>query len=80
MLGFIQSPPTLVVYDVAHSLPRGGVGRGFLFNEDDTKRHFPYRSGTFRELFIIIIIINIIIIILLLLRLVGHVDKMEEGR
>ena len=26
--GFIRSPPTLAVYDVAHSLPLGGAGRG----------------------------------------------------
>ena len=45
--GFIRSPPTLAVYAVARSLPLGGVGRGFPFNEDDTLRHFSYLSGTF---------------------------------
>jgi hypothetical protein len=47
--GFIRSPPTLAVYDVARSLPRGGVGRGFPFTEDEAGRHFSYLSGTFRE-------------------------------
>ena len=31
--GFIRSRLTLAVYDVAHSLPLGGVGRGFPFTE-----------------------------------------------
>ena len=35
--GFVRSPPTLAVYDVAHSLPRGGVGRGFTFTEVETR-------------------------------------------
>ena len=43
--GFVRSPPTLAVYD----LPQGGVGRGFPFTEDETRRHFSYLSGTFRE-------------------------------
>ena len=47
--GFVRSPPTLAVYYVFHSLPRGGVGRVFLFTEDETRRHFSYLSGTFRE-------------------------------
>ena len=54
--GFIRSPPTLAVYDVANSLPRGGVGRDFPFTEDETRRHFSYLSGTFRELYIYIYI------------------------
>ena len=37
------------VYDVAHSLPLGGAGRDFPFTEDETRRHFSYFSGTFRE-------------------------------
>ena len=41
---FIQFPLTLVVYGVAHSLPRGGVGWDFPFNEDETRRHFSYLS------------------------------------
>ena len=32
-----------------HSLPLGGAGRGFPFTEDETRRHFSYLSGTFRE-------------------------------
>ena len=40
MPGFVRSPPTLAVYNVAHSLPRGGVGRGFPFTEYKTRRHF----------------------------------------
>ena len=48
--GFIRSPPTLAVYDVAHSLPQGGVGWGFPFTKDGTQRHFLYLSDTFREL------------------------------
>ena len=47
--GFILSPTTLAVYDVAHSLLLGGVGRGFPFTEDETRRHFSYLSGTFRD-------------------------------
>ena len=46
---FITSPPMLAVYDVVHSLPEGGAGRGFPFTEDETRRHFSYLSGTFRE-------------------------------
>ena len=30
--GFIRSPPTLAVYDVARALPLGGVGRGFFLH------------------------------------------------
>ena len=44
---FIRSPPMLVVYDTAHSLPLWGVDRGFPFIK--TRRHFSYFSGTFRE-------------------------------
>ena len=44
MPGFIRSPRTLAIYDVAHSLPRGGVGRGFPFTEDETRRYFSYLS------------------------------------
>ena len=47
--GFIRSPPTLAVYDLAHSLLREGVGRGFYFTEDETRKHFLYLSGTFRD-------------------------------
>ena len=36
---FFRFPPTLAVYDVAHSLPQGGVGGGFPFTEDETERH-----------------------------------------
>ena len=39
ILGFIRSPPRLVVYDVAHSLPLGLVNRDFLFTEDENWRH-----------------------------------------
>ena len=39
-------PPTLAVYDVAHSLPLGGAGRGFPFTEDET-RSISHTSGTF---------------------------------
>ena len=42
--GFTRSPPTLAVYDVAHSLPLGGVGRDFPFIEDETQGHFSYLS------------------------------------
>ena len=45
---FIRSPPMLAVYDVAHSHLLGGVGRGFLFAENETPRHFSYLSGTFK--------------------------------
>ena len=45
VVGFIQSPPTLAVYDVAHSLPLGGAGGGFPFIDDETRRHFSYVSG-----------------------------------
>ena len=48
--GFIRSPPTLAVCEVAHSLPLGGADRVFAFTEDETRRHFSYLSGTFREL------------------------------
>ena len=34
---FIRSPPTLALYDFAHSLPLGGVGSVFPFIEDETK-------------------------------------------
>jgi hypothetical protein len=37
----------LAVYDVAHSLPLRGVGRDFIFTEDETQRHFSYLSGKF---------------------------------
>ena len=47
--GCILSPPTLAVYDVAHSLPLGDTGRDFPFTEDETWRHFSYLSGTSRE-------------------------------
>jgi hypothetical protein len=46
---FIQSPSTLTAYDVAHSLPLGGVDWDFPFTENETRRHFSYLSGTFRE-------------------------------
>jgi hypothetical protein len=42
ILGFIWSLPKLAVYDVAHSLPLGDVGRGFSFTEDETRRNFSY--------------------------------------
>ena len=47
--GFIRSPPTLDIYDVAHCLPLGGAGKGFPFTVDKTRRHFSYLSGTFRK-------------------------------
>jgi hypothetical protein len=50
--GFVRSPPSLAVYDVAHSLSRGGVGRGFPFTEDEIQRHFSYLSSTFIREFI----------------------------
>ena len=31
---------TLVIYDVAHSFPLGGVGRDFSFTEDETPKAF----------------------------------------
>ena len=34
---FIRPPRTFTVYDVAHSLLLGGVGRGFHFTEDETE-------------------------------------------
>ena len=46
---FIQSPSTLTAYDVAHSLPLGGVDWDFPFTENETRRHFSELSGTFRE-------------------------------
>ena len=46
---FVRSPPTIAVYDVAHSLPLGGIGRGLPFTEDETRRHFSFLSSTFRE-------------------------------
>ena len=46
ILGYIRSPPTLAVYDVAHSFL---LGRVFLFTEDETRRHFSYLSGTYRK-------------------------------
>ena len=46
---FIRAPPTLAVYDVAHCLPLGGVGRDFPFPEDETRRHFLYLSASFKE-------------------------------
>jgi hypothetical protein len=52
--GFLRFPPTLAVYDVAHSLPLGGVIRGFSFTEDEIGKHFLYISGTFRELWVIV--------------------------
>ena len=45
IVGFIRSPPTLAVYDVAHSLPQGDVGRGFHYTEDKTRRHLSLLSG-----------------------------------
>ena len=47
---FIWSPPTLAVYDVAHTLLLGGVGGGFPFTEHETRTHFSYFSGTFRDI------------------------------
>jgi hypothetical protein len=44
----------LAVYEVAHSLLLGGVGKGFPFTEDETWKHFSYLSGTFREYVILI--------------------------
>jgi hypothetical protein len=43
--GFIWFPPTLAVYDIAHSLQLGGVGKGFSFTEVETKRLFSYLFG-----------------------------------
>ena len=37
--GFIRFPPMLAVYDGVHKLQLGGVGRGFSFTEDETRRH-----------------------------------------
>ena len=36
---------------VAHSLPLGDIVRDFPFTENETRRHFSYLSGTFREHF-----------------------------
>ena len=33
MSGFVRSPPTLPVYDIAHFLPLGGTDRDFPFTE-----------------------------------------------
>ena len=38
--GFIRTPPRLPVNDAVHSLPLGGVSKGFPFTEDETRRHF----------------------------------------
>ena len=46
---FISSPPTLAVYDVAHSLPLGGVGRDFPFTEDESQSYFSNVSDTSGE-------------------------------
>ena len=47
--GFILSSLTSSVYGVAHSLLLVGAVRGFSFTEDETRKHFSYLSGTFRE-------------------------------
>ena len=44
ILEFIWSPPTLAVYDVAHSLPLRGPGKCIPFTEDKTQRHSSYLS------------------------------------
>ena len=46
--GFVWSPPMLAFYDISHSLPRAGVGRGFPFIEDETRRHFSYLCYYYR--------------------------------
>ena len=42
---FIRCPPTLSVYDVAHSLPLETLDREFPFTEDATRKRFSYLSG-----------------------------------
>ena len=46
--GFIWSPPRLADYNLSH--PLGGVDRDFPFNEDETRKHFSYLSGTSRKM------------------------------
>ena len=38
-LGRASARLPLAIYDVAHSLPLGGVDGEFLFTEDETRRH-----------------------------------------
>ena len=38
----------LAVYDIAHSLPLGDVGRDFPFTKDETRSHFSYLAGNFQ--------------------------------
>ena len=47
--GFTRFFLALSVYDVAPSLPLGGVFRDFPFTEDETQRYFSYLRGSFRE-------------------------------
>ena len=53
-----RSPPTLAVYEVAQSLSLGGERRGILFTEDETRRHFSYLSGIFRQLYLILLLLS----------------------
>ena len=39
----------LDAYGVTHSLPLGGVDRDLFLTEEETRRHFSYLSGSFRE-------------------------------
>ena len=54
--GFIRSPPTLAVYDAAHSFPLGGAGRDFPFSEDEIRRHFstPKRQRCLSSSFLLL--------------------------
>ena len=49
--GFVRSPPTLAVYDVAHSLPLGGADRGFPFTEDEKAFLIPLSYSYFYFLY-----------------------------
>ena len=49
--GFIRYTPRLAICNVAKSLLLGVVDRDFPFTEDETRGHFSYLSGNFRERF-----------------------------
>ena len=40
---------SLAIYVIVHSIPLEDADRDFPFNEDETRRHFSYLSGTFTE-------------------------------
>ena len=51
--GYIRFLPMLAICEVAHSLQLLCEDWDFSFTEDETRRHFSYLSGTFRENFIV---------------------------